>query len=113
MSLAKGGQGGGTGIGLMAAQALVAAGAERVYIAGRRKEALETAAKEHGQGKMVCVEGDLTDRDSIQRVADQIKSAEGALALHSLVRADRNHRLSQRLGQQQRHRRQHARGRKG
>lgn len=38
--------GGGTGIGLMAAQALSANGA-KVYITGRRLEALENAAKQH------------------------------------------------------------------
>lgn len=38
--------GGATGIGLMATQALAANGA-RVYITGRRKDALENAAKTH------------------------------------------------------------------
>lgn len=41
--------GGGTGIGLMITQALVANGA-KVYITGRRKEALETTSKEYNTG---------------------------------------------------------------
>ncbi|KAK5003470.1 hypothetical protein LTR16_006564, partial [Cryomyces antarcticus] len=47
--------GGGSGIGLMATQALAANGA-KVYITGRRVEALETAAKEHspeGSGQII------------------------------------------------------------
>ena len=38
--------GGGTGIGLMMAKALVANGAAKVYIVGRRKEKLEATAKD-------------------------------------------------------------------
>jgi len=48
--------GGGTRIGLMASQALAANGA-KVYITGRRMEALENAAKTHspsqGEGKII------------------------------------------------------------
>lgn len=44
--------GGGTGIGLMIAQGLVANGA-KVYIAGRRKDILENAAQSLGQEGIV------------------------------------------------------------
>ena len=47
--------GGGTGIGLMITQGLVANGA-KVYITGRRKEALDTVVEKYntGPGKIVA-----------------------------------------------------------
>jgi NADPH:quinone reductase-like Zn-dependent oxidoreductase len=47
--------GGGTGIGLMITQALVANGA-KVYITGRREEALKQTIEQHdsGPGKMIA-----------------------------------------------------------
>ena len=47
--------GGGTGIGLMITQTLVSNGA-RVYITGRRKEALETVVEKYntGPGKIIA-----------------------------------------------------------
>lgn len=51
--------GGGTGIGLMITQALIANGASKVYITGRRQEVLDTVVKEYseqeaGQGKIIA-----------------------------------------------------------
>jgi NAD(P)-dependent dehydrogenase (short-subunit alcohol dehydrogenase family) len=44
--------GGGTGIGLMISQALAANGA-KVYITGRREEALQVAAEKHSAGGQI------------------------------------------------------------
>jgi len=76
--------GAGTGIGLMCAQALAAAGA-KVYITGRRLEALETAAKTYGggpnagHGELIPIQGDITDKDSIDKLAKQIEAKEKGL----------------------------------
>ncbi|PCH40769.1 NAD(P)-binding protein [Wolfiporia cocos MD-104 SS10] len=73
--------GGGTGIGLMIAQAFANNGA-RVYITGRRADALQTAAKTwganllHPQGKIIPVTADITDKASIQNLAVEISKHE-------------------------------------
>ncbi|KAK3952692.1 hypothetical protein QBC32DRAFT_135865 [Pseudoneurospora amorphoporcata] len=77
--------GGGTGIGLMNAQALAANGA-RVYITGRRFEVLENAAREHspeeGNGKIIPIGPcDVTDKDSLQKLVDDLSSREKHLNL--------------------------------
>jgi len=71
--------GGGTGIGLMATQALAANGA-KVYITGRRMEALENAAKSHnpkGKGQIIpagpC---DVTSKDELEKLVKEISSKE-------------------------------------
>lgn len=68
--------GGGTGIGLMCTQALAANGA-KVYITGRRKEVLETAAKEHsptnGPGKILPVGPcGVTSKTELQKLKDEL-----------------------------------------
>jgi len=61
--------GGGTGIGLMASQALAANGA-KVYITGRRMEVLENAAKEHCPSSSKAQSDDMASsmRDSGGRI---------------------------------------------
>ncbi len=72
--------GGGTGIGLMAAQALAANGA-KVYITGRRMEALENAAKNHhpgDKGGEIIPAGpcDVTKKHDLQKLVEQLQSKE-------------------------------------
>ncbi|KAF2964900.1 hypothetical protein GQX73_g8674 [Xylaria multiplex] len=77
--------GGGTGIGLMATQALAANGA-KVYITGRRMEALENAAKEHqptgGEGQIIpagpC---DVTKKKDLLHLAEEVGRKEKAIHL--------------------------------
>ncbi|KAI0523670.1 hypothetical protein F5B22DRAFT_408433 [Xylaria bambusicola] len=77
--------GGGTGIGLMATQALAANGA-KVYITGRRMEALENAAKEHqpasGEGQIIPLGPcDVTKKEDLLRLADEVAKKEKAINL--------------------------------
>lgn len=77
--------GGGTGIGLMATQALSANGA-RVYITGRRAEVLEKAAKEHSpqsksnpklNGEIIPIgDIDVTSKDDLEKLVKQIEAKE-------------------------------------
>ncbi|KAI0638550.1 NAD-P-binding protein [Trametes polyzona] len=73
--------GGGTGIGLMIAQAFANNGA-RVYIVGRRPEALEQAAKAWGKsllnprGQIIPVPADVTDKASIEHLVNEISKNE-------------------------------------
>ncbi|KXH38038.1 short-chain dehydrogenase/reductase [Colletotrichum simmondsii] len=68
--------GGGTGIGLMIAQGLEANGAI-VYIIGRRKEALEEAAKTAKNGNIRTIQGDITSKSDLERAVAEIKEAHG------------------------------------
>lgn len=72
--------GGGSGIGLMAAQALSANGA-KVYITGRRKEVLENAAKSHqpakGSGQIIPLGPcDVTSKDDLEKLVQELGSRE-------------------------------------
>ncbi|KAI5779504.1 hypothetical protein EDC01DRAFT_621326 [Geopyxis carbonaria] len=72
--------GGGTGIGLMIAQGLAKNGAT-VYITGRRKEALDTVVKAYsgkseGDGKIIGIPCDITKKDQLSALVQQITSAE-------------------------------------
>ncbi|MCJ1446819.1 MAG: hypothetical protein MMC23_007326 [Stictis urceolatum] len=77
--------GGGTGIGLMAAQALAANGA-KVYITGRRVEALEQAAKSHspsyGKGQIIPIGPcDVTSKDDLEKLSQELEKKEKHLNL--------------------------------
>lgn len=72
--------GGGTGIGLMATQALSANGA-KVYITGRRKEVLENAAKSHqpanGKGQIIPIGPcDVTSKEDLEKLVADIGKKE-------------------------------------
>lgn len=71
--------GGGTGIGLMASQALAANGA-KVYITGRRVEALENAAKSHdpSHGGSIIPLGpcDVKKKEDLARIVSELESKE-------------------------------------
>lgn len=72
--------GGGTGIGLMAAQALAANGA-KVYILGRREEALENAVKNHHPnefgGEIIALPStDVRKKEDLQRTVEELSKKE-------------------------------------
>ncbi|KAK4998517.1 hypothetical protein LTR66_002263 [Elasticomyces elasticus] len=69
--------GGGTGIGLMITQALVANGA-KVYITGRREEMLETVVEQYstGPGSIHALSGDVSDKSDVERLAKEMASKE-------------------------------------
>ncbi|KPI39149.1 Rhamnolipids biosynthesis 3-oxoacyl-[acyl-carrier-protein] [Cyphellophora attinorum] len=81
--------GGGTGIGLMATQALAANGA-KVYITGRRMEVLENAAKTHSpsstdtslNGSIIPIGPcDVTSKSDLESLVSQIEAKESHLTL--------------------------------
>jgi len=70
----------------VATQALAANGA-KVYIVGRRKEALDRVVSVYSpnvDGQIIALPGDVTDKSDIKRLAEEIKQREGGL--HILVR---------------------------
>ncbi|GIK05026.1 hypothetical protein Aspvir_009125 [Aspergillus viridinutans] len=77
--------GGGSGIGLMITQALAVNGA-KVYITGRTGEKLNRVAELYSQnipGQIIPITADITSKQSIQKLVDEISSKEKAL--HILV----------------------------
>lgn len=77
--------GGGTGIGLMVAQALASNGA-KVYITDLRKEALESVVSQYneGPGEIIALPGDITQKDDLRRLANEVVSKESK-GIHLLV----------------------------
>lgn len=75
--------GGGTGIGLMATQALAVNGA-KVYICGRTEEKLERVAELYGKdiaGEIIPVQADVSKKDEIKKLFDYISSKEHCLCI--------------------------------
>ncbi|KAI6130275.1 hypothetical protein EDD16DRAFT_1689653 [Pisolithus croceorrhizus] len=78
--------GGGTGIGLMIAQAFANNGA-RVYITSRRQDVLEQATKRwgssliHPRGKIIPAVCDVTSKDSVRQLVDEIGKDESQVDL--------------------------------
>jgi NAD(P)-dependent dehydrogenase (short-subunit alcohol dehydrogenase family) len=75
--------GGGSGIGLMATQALAVNGA-RVYIVGRTEEKLERVVQTHGQniaGEIIPITADIRQKGEIARLVKEIESREKCLCI--------------------------------
>ncbi|MCJ1484020.1 hypothetical protein MMC06_004188, partial [Schaereria dolodes] len=75
--------GGGSGIGLMCAQALAVNGA-KVYITGRTEEKLERVVETHGKnisGQIIPLVADITDKNEIKRLVKEISSREKCLCI--------------------------------
>ncbi|PYH43366.1 SDR family NAD(P)-dependent oxidoreductase [Aspergillus saccharolyticus JOP 1030-1] len=73
--------GGGSGIGLMAAQALATNGS-KVYITGRTSEKLERVAELYGKsakGEIIPLAADVTDKASIKKLVQELESRESRL----------------------------------
>ena len=75
--------GAGTGIGLMATQALAVNGA-KVYICGRTAEKLETVAETYGKnisGEIIPITADVSKKADIKKLVDEISSREKCLCI--------------------------------
>lgn len=73
----------GSGIGLMAVQALAVNGA-KVYIVGRTEEKLSTVAKVYGKdiaGQIIPLQGDISSKEDIKRLVSEIESREKCLCI--------------------------------
>ena len=70
------------GIGLTMAKALAQNGAHKVYIIGRRLSKLqEAAASVSALQKIIPLQGDVTSKDSLARMAEQVKTETGHINL--------------------------------
>ena len=66
----------------MMTKAFAQNGAAKVYIVGRRKEKLEEAAKEaSNNGNVVPIVGNVTSKESLAQIADQVKQETGYVNL--------------------------------
>ncbi|CAG7950475.1 unnamed protein product [Penicillium nalgiovense] len=77
--------GGGSGIGLMATQALAVNGA-KVYITGRTEEKLDRVSELYSKeipGQIIPIAADVTSKESIQKLVDEISAKESKL--HILI----------------------------
>jgi len=74
--------GGGSGIGLMATQALVANGA-KVYITGRTQEKLDAVSKQYSQGdnSIIGLTCDITSKEQISNLVKEIEKREQCLCI--------------------------------
>lgn len=70
--------GGNSGIGLATAQRFIAEGVERVFITGRRRAELDSAAKELGS-RAVAVPGDVGSLDDLDRLYAQVEATGAGL----------------------------------
>jgi len=73
--------GGGSGIGLMATQALAVNG-DKVYITGRTEEKLERVAELYNKsisGEIIPISADITDKASIDKLVKEVSSSESYL----------------------------------
>jgi NADP-dependent 3-hydroxy acid dehydrogenase YdfG len=71
--------GGGTGIGQMMTRALIANGARKVYIVGRRLDVLETTASEYASsapGKIIPIQADLSSKSQIDGLRKKLEAEE-------------------------------------
>ncbi|KAI8631693.1 hypothetical protein F5Y19DRAFT_424580 [Xylariaceae sp. FL1651] len=74
--------GGGSGIGLMVTQSLVANGA-KVYITGRTSEKLDRVVEKYSEGKdsIIPITADITSKDEIKKLVKEIESREPCLCI--------------------------------
>ena len=73
--------GGGSGIGLMATQALAVNGA-KVYIVGRTQDKLDTVVETYSKdipGEIIAIQADVSDKSQIRDLVKQIQSKESHL----------------------------------